>query len=65
MAKGILNTIADSTLGLQGSTPDLRAGAVAPTGLHVDIKTKQQTADASVHDLDGATPAKYLDNKPE
>ena len=65
MSKGILNTqLQGSTLGLKGSTPDLRVGAEAPTGLHVDTKSKIQKEEHSVHDLDGATPEKYLDNKP-
>ena len=65
MAKGILNTqLPGSNLGLKEETPDLRAGAEAPTGLHVDTKSKLQKAEHSTHDLDGATPDKYLDNKP-
>ena len=44
MAKGILNTqLQGSTLGLKGSTPDLRVGAEAPTGLHVDMHSYLQS----------------------
>ena len=59
------NQLPNSTLGLKGATPNKRVGAVAPTGLHVDLKTKAQLAGHSNLDLDGQTPDKYLDNAPE
>jgi hypothetical protein len=62
---GILKNQLNSNLGLKGATPDLRAGALNTSELHAQGKPASLKADHSVHDLDGKTPEKYLDNKPE
>jgi hypothetical protein len=57
---GILNNqLKQSTLGLKGSTPPQRAGALPTSKTHnLDSLGKSRL------DLDAITPAKYLDNKP-
>ena len=62
---GLLNKLKDSNLGLKGITPELRVGALTTSELHAQGKPASLKADHSVHDLDGKTPDKYLDNKPE
>lgn len=64
---GILNNqLPHSKHGLKGSTPAKVAGAVAPTGLHGGPNFAEgHIHDHSVHDLDGKTPSKYLDNPPK
>lgn len=63
---GIFKTQLGSNLGLKGETPATREGALSTSQLHaqgtgpVNLK-----ADHSLYDLDGKTPEKYLDNKPE
>ena len=63
---GILKNPLQSNLGLKGETPDPRAGALSTSQLHAQGNAPSSLkADHSVHDLDGLTPEKYLDNKPE
>ena len=58
---GILkNQLTQSILGLKGSTPPTRAGALPTSKKH-----NLDSLDKSRLDLDAATPAKYSDNKPE
>jgi len=66
MDHGILkNQLAQSSLGLKGATPATRPGANPGSQLHAqEINPTIMKADHSVHDLDGATPGKYLDNPP-
>jgi len=68
MANGILNNqLSNSILGLQGSTPNQRAGANRASQLHNQSSIINQPAieqSPSSLDLDGATPGKYLDNPP-
>jgi hypothetical protein len=57
---GILkNQLEQSKLGLNGVTPPKRQAA------DIHVKGTSQPAEHSVYDLDGATPKKYTDNKPE
>ena len=59
----LIDSLASTTLGLGGEAPALRAGASADTSkVHVD--GGNINAGSSAIDLDGATPAKYLDNPP-
>lgn len=62
---GLLNKLKDSNLGLKGITPDLRVGALSTSELHAQGVPAELKSDHSIHDLDGKTPEKYLDNKPE
>jgi len=62
---GILKNQLQSNLGLKGSTPDTREGALSTSQIHAQGTPAELKADHSVHDLDGKTPEKYLDNKPE
>ena len=68
MADGILtNQLPNSTLGLQGQTPSLNAGANPASTLHNQSSINNQPAinkPASNLDLNGATPPKYSDNPP-
>ena len=58
---GILdNQLKQSILGLKGETPGKRAGALSNSKLH-----NLQSLSKSVLDIDGKTPSKYVDNKPE
>ena len=60
----LIDSLKETTLGLGGEQPPLRAGASADTSkVHVDGQT--QKADHSTLDLDGALPTKYLDNPPK
>lgn len=60
----LIDSLSQTTLGLKGETPALRAGASADTSkIHVDGQT--QKPEHSKLDLDGAVPAKYLDNAPK
>ena len=68
MANGILNNqLPNSTLGLQGQTPAIVPGANPTSNLHNQSSINNQPginlAPSSL-DLDGTTPAKYLDNLP-
>lgn len=65
MEHGILKNQLGSRLGLQGTTPATREGALTTSQLHAQgaAPTTVQP-DHSIHDLDGATPEKYLDNPP-
>ena len=57
---GILkNQLQKSILGLKGSTPAKRPGALPSSKLH-NLKSITR----SNLDLDGITPSKYSDNKP-
>jgi hypothetical protein len=58
---GILkNQLTQSILGLKGSTPPQRAGALPSSKTHnLDSLGKSRL------DLDAITPSKYSDNKPE
>jgi len=59
----LIDSLTSTTLGLGGAQPPLRDGASADTTkTHVD--GGNINAGASAIDLDGATPAKYLDNPP-
>tara|TARA_B100000902_G_C26743633_1_gene637347 strand:+ start:186 stop:380 length:195 start_codon:yes stop_codon:yes gene_type:complete len=63
---GILKKQLDSTLGLKGETPATREGALPTSEIHAQgVGPTSLKANHSVHDLDGKTPDKYLDNKPE
>jgi len=63
---GILKNQIGSKLGLQGVTPELRKGALTTSQLHAqETNPTIMKADHSVHDLDGKTQSKYLDNLPE
>lgn len=62
---GILKNQLGSNLGLKGETPAKRAGALSTSELHAQGKPSELRADHSIFDLDGKTPDKYLDNKPE
>lgn len=62
---GILKNQLGSNLGLKGETPELRSGALPTSELHAQGKPTELRADHSIFDLDGKTPDKYLDNKPE
>jgi len=63
---GILkNQLEQSSLGLKGSTPVKRKGALPTSQAHVRTKLKSQTAEHSTLDLDGQTPEKYTDNLPQ
>ena len=60
----LIDSLSQTTLGLGGETPALRAGASADTSkVHIDGGV--QAATHSTLDLDGAVPAKYLDNAPK
>ena len=69
MANGILNNqLPNSILGLQGSTPAIRPGAIKTSTLHNQSSINNQPAieqSPSGLDLDGNTPNKYLDNPPQ
>ena len=59
---GLIDSLKVTTLGLGGEKPALRAGASADTSkVHVDGQV--QSAEHSNLDLDGAVPAKYLDQE--
>ena len=59
---GLIDSLKVTNLGLGGEQPPLRDGASADTSkVHVDGQT--QKADHSNLDLDGAAPAKYLDQE--
>lgn len=66
MDHGILrNQLPGSNLGLRGNTPAQRAGASPNSQLHAQGQAPTTVqAGHSVHDLDGSTPEKYLDNPP-
>lgn len=66
MEHGILkNQLPGSSLGLKGATPGTRPGALSTSQLHAQGQAPTTVdADHSVHDLDGSTPDKYLDNPP-
>jgi len=58
---GILkNQLETSKLGLNGKTPEKRAGALETSTLHAPIEAQH-----SKFDLNGNMPQKYLDIKPE
>lgn len=67
---GLIDLLPNSNLGLQGATPAQQPGATPSSTLHDEysingVPITQQAAPApSVLDLDGQTPAKYLDNLP-
>lgn len=57
---GILsNQLPNSTLGLKGSTPATREGALPTSQKHYKTELKSQTAEHSIHDLDGQRPDTY------
>lgn len=66
---GILqNQLKGTNLGLKGSTPDLRAGALPTSQLHAQgAAPASMKADHSIYDLDGGVgiKGKYVDNAPE
>ena len=69
MANGILdNQLPNSTLGLQGQTPNVNPGALKSSTLHNQSSLNNEPAieqSPSGLDLDGLTPDKYLDNRPQ
>jgi hypothetical protein len=56
---GILKNQIKSVLGLGGKAPAVREGALTTSELHYKTKTKSQTSEHSVFDLDGQTPQAY------
>ena len=62
---GILKNQLGSNLGLKGETPATRAGALPTSELHAQGKPAELKSNHSTLDLDGQTPDRYLDNKPE
>ena len=62
---GILRDQLNSIHNFNGRDLDLRPGALSTSELHAQGKPASLKSDHSVHDLDGRTPEKYLDNKPE
>lgn len=66
MSKGILETqLTNSNLGLKGETPKVAVGATVNSELHKESSINNNpeiSRPASNLDLDGKTPAKYLDN---
>ena len=63
---GILKNQLDSNLSLKGLTPETREGALGTSELHAQgVAPASLKANHSLYDLDGKTPDKYLDNKPE
>jgi hypothetical protein len=55
-----------STLSLKGEKPAIRDGALNTSDLHAQgSQPSNMKAEHSIHDLDGATPPKYLDNPPQ
>ena len=62
---GILKNQLQSNLGLKGQRPDTREGALGTSQLHAQGTPSELKPDHSINDLDGLTPDKYLDNKPE
>lgn len=67
---GLLNLLPTSNLGLQGSTPGQIPSANPNSTLHYQSSINNNPTltggfpAPSVLDLDGVTPAKYLDNPP-
>jgi hypothetical protein len=65
MSKGILETqLENSNLGLRGETPKVATGATTNSELHKESSINNNpeiSRPASSLDLDGKTPAKYLD----
>lgn len=65
MEHGILKNQIKSNLGLKGATPGTREGALPTSQLHAQgVAPTTVKGEHSIHDLDGATPDKYLDNPP-
>lgn len=66
MEHGILNNqLTGTRLGLKGATPATRENALPSSQLHAQGAAPSTVKpDHSIHDLDGATPDKYLDNPP-
>ena len=63
---GIFKNQLSSNLGLKGETPVTREGALNSSELHAQgFAPTSLKPDHSKYDLDGKTPSKYLDNKPE
>ena len=66
MSNGILETqLENSNLGLRGETPKVVSGAKTNSELHKESSINNNpeiSRQASNLDLDGKTPAKYLDN---
>ena len=59
----LIDSLNSTELGLKGETPANREGASADTS-KVHVEGEAQTAAHSALDLDGAVPAKYMDNPP-
>lgn len=65
MDHGIFKTQLQSIHGLKGATPATREGALSTSQLHAQGATPTTVKpEHSIHDLDGTTPDKYLDNPP-
>lgn len=64
---GILkNQLQSSDLGLKGSTPTKREGASPNSNLHSITKGTSSTISFNSElDIDGNTPEKYSNNKPQ
>jgi len=63
---GIFKNQLSSNLGLKGETPATREGALNTSEIHAQGSAPASLkSDHSKYDLDGKTPSKYLDNKPE
>ena len=64
---GIKSTFEESPSihSLKGLTPPTREGALNTSQLHAQgVNPTKMKPEHSIHDLDGSTPSKYLDNKP-
>lgn len=64
----LLTKLKESVLGLQGVTPNVREGAKNTSTLHNQSSLNDNPdilAKPSELDLDGKTPAKYMDNPPK
>lgn len=66
MAHGILDKqLPNSTLGLKGTTPAKRAGAVQTDDIHYEGGTSKVHQDGHTQLQLGGQPTKYYDNLPE
>jgi len=65
---GLLTSISNMRLGLQGKTPNVMPSALPSSKLHntysINGTPSLNRGIPSLLDLDGLTPSKYLDNPP-